>query len=114
MITKRMKACLITGALLGVTCIVGALIRSGFNHSPIYLFSFWYNRVLIGLVVGFASQKIALPKAIVRGAILGLFISFAFYSSTGFADPVGFLAGIVYGIIIEIVARKFSDRLVKS
>jgi putative flippase GtrA len=44
---------------------------------------------------------------IARGAILGLIVSFAFYSSTGFNDVVSFLAGIIYGIIIEFVAFKF-------
>lgn len=41
------------------------------------------------------------PKVLVRGALLGLLVSFAFYSSTGFVDPVSFLAGVVYGVILE-------------
>src|SRR5690554_906795 len=106
MITKRMKACLVTGAMLGVVCIIGSLIRTGFSQSPVYLFAFWYNRVLIGMVIGFASQSIPLSKALIRGSILGFFVSFAFYSATSFADPVGFVAGIVYGVIIEVVAKK--------
>jgi len=31
MLTKRMKVSLITGAILGVVCIVGASIRSDFG-----------------------------------------------------------------------------------
>ncbi|QRN84762.1 hypothetical protein JR334_07135 [Clostridia bacterium] len=103
MFTKRMKTSLITGAILGIVCIVGAQLRSDFSKDAIYLFSFWYNRVLIGLVIGLAIKNLELKKALARGAILGFLVSFAFYSSTGFADPVGFSAGIVYGIIIEFV-----------
>jgi len=55
-------------------------------------------------VIGLPWPKIGMPKLLARGAVLGLIISFAFYSSTGFADVVSFLAGIVYGVIIEYIA----------
>lgn len=107
MLTKRMKISLITGAILGVVCIIGASVRSGFKAETYWLFALWYNRLLMGLVVGIPWPNIALKKAIVRGAFLGLFVSFAFYSATGFTDAVSFLAGIIYGIIIEYIAFKF-------
>jgi hypothetical protein len=107
MFTKRMWICLASGAILGVVCIVGALIRSGFESNAYYLFSLWYNRLLMGLLIGAAWKNLSLPKTIGRGAIFGLIVSFAFYSSTGFGDIVSFLAGIVYGIIIEYVAFRF-------
>ena len=107
MFTKRMWICLASGAILGVVCIVGALIRSGFESNAYYLFSLWYNRLLMGLLIGAAWKNLSLPKIIGRGAIFGLIVSFAFYSSTGFGDIVSFLAGIVYGIIIEYVAFRF-------
>jgi len=108
MFTKRMCVCLASGAILGVICIVGALVRSGFNSDAFFLFSLWYNRLLMGLVIGATWRNLSLPKVIGRGAILGLIVSFAFYSSTGFNDIVSFLAGIIYGIILEYVAFKFS------
>jgi uncharacterized membrane protein len=108
MFTKRMRVCLVSGAILGVICIVGALVRSGFKSDVYFLFSLWYNRLLMGLVIGAAWKKLNLPKTILRGAILGLIVSFAFYSSTGFNDLISFLAGIIYGIIIEYVAFKYS------
>ena len=104
---RRMIATVITGSILGVFCIIGARLRFEGQLDNVYLFSFWFNRVIIGLVIGLASKCFTLPKALFRGAILGAFVSFAFYSSTGFLDPVGFIAGIVYGIIIEFVAFKF-------
>jgi len=98
---NRMKVALIGGALLGLVCVVGAYIRSGFTASPVFVFSLWYNRVIIGLAVG-APWKITNKRnALLRGALLGLMVSFAFYSSTGFQDPVSFVAGVVYGVILE-------------
>jgi uncharacterized membrane protein len=98
---ERMKKALIGGALLGIICVVGAYVRSGFTASPTFVFSLWYNRVIIGLVVGAPWVAENRSTALLRGAVLGFMVSFAFYSSTGFADPVSFIAGVVYGVILE-------------
>ncbi len=105
---RRIIISVITGAILGVFCIIGAKLRFSTDLGNLYLFSFWFNRVLIGLMIGLASKCFTLPKALFRGALLGALVSFAFYSSTGFLDATGFIAGIVYGIIIEFVAYKFA------
>ena len=110
MFTRRMLVCIITGALLGVICIIGAQLRSGFENGAVYLFSFWFNRLLLGIVIGLAWGKLNTLQAIGRGAILGLLVSFAFYSSTGFEDVIGFIAGIAYGVIIEYAALKISEK----
>ena len=110
MFTRRMLICIITGALLGVVCIIGAQVRSGFERDAVYLFSFWFNRLLMGIVIGLVWSKVNTMQAIARGAILGLLVSFAFYSSTGFADLIGLIAGIVYGVIIEYVALRLGGR----
>jgi len=98
---KRLKEGLIGGALLGIVCVVGAYVRSGSSASPLFVFSLWYNRVIIGLAVGAPWQETHRGKALLRGAILGLLVSFAFYSTSGFEDPISFVAGIVYGAILE-------------
>ena len=98
---RRMKEALIGGALLGIICVVGAYIRSGSTASPVFVFSLWYNRVIIGLAVGAPWIETSRSKALLRGALLGLLVSFAFYSSTGFQDHISFVAGIVYGVILE-------------
>lgn len=90
--------------MLGIFCIVGALVRSGFQVEYYLLFSLWYNRLLMGLVIGLPWPKMGMPKLLARGAVVGLIVSFAFYSSTGFTDLVSFLAGIVYGVVIEYLA----------
>ncbi len=99
--TKRIVHALIAGAVLGVICVVGASVRSGFTASPDFVFSLWYNRVIMGLVIGAFWPLSQRKNALLRGAVLGLLVSFAFYSSTGFEDAVSFIAGIVYGVLIE-------------
>lgn len=98
---KRMKTALIGGALLGLVCVLGAYVRSGFTASPGFIISLWYNRVLLGLVVGAPWKDAGRNRALLRGAVLGLLVSFAFYSSTGFQDPISFVMGIAYGVILE-------------
>jgi hypothetical protein len=98
---KRIGFGLGIGALLGIVCIIGASIRMPGELSTAYLFGFWYNRLLMGLVIGLFSKPKNFKVAMIRGIVLGAFVSFAFYSSTEFFDLTGFLAGVVYGIIIE-------------
>ncbi len=114
MFTRRMLICVITGALLGVVCIIGSQVRSGFEMDAVYLFSFWFNRLLMGVVIGLAWNKLNTRQTLARGAVLGLLVSFAFYSSTGFVDHIGFIAGIVYGVIIEYVALRLGERYKQS
>ena len=99
--SKRMKVALIGGALLGVICVVGAYIRSGSTDSVGVVFALWYTRVIIGLAVGAPWKETSRSKALLRGGLLGLLVSFAFYSATGFQDHISFAAGIGYGVILE-------------
>ena len=98
---KRLKQSLIGGVLLGIVCVIGANIRSGFTVEPTFVFALWYNRVIMGLVIGAPWPKVERKTALLRGALLGLLVSFAFYATSGFADPISFMAGIVYGVILE-------------
>ena len=105
---RRMIISLITGAILGVVCIIGASIRTGGEASTYLLFALWYNRIIMGLVIGLTISSKDLSTIIIRGAFLGLMVSFAYYATTGFTDIVSFLAGIVYGVIIEYVNFRFN------
>jgi hypothetical protein len=83
------------------------MVRSGSELAPAYLFAFWFNRLLMGLVIGLPKgQGQPLPFWL-RGAVLGFLVSFAFYSASGYLDLVGLIAGIVYGVIIEWVAKRY-------
>ena len=105
--TNRLKLALIGGAVLGIVCVVGAYLRSGGTASPTFVFSLWFNRVIIGLAVGAPWQTTSRNKSLLLGALIGLLVSFAFYSSTGFQDPISFIAGVAYGVILEAFLSRF-------
>jgi len=118
MITARMKTAVLLGALLGIICILGAGYRMGFAGNWLMLGALWYNRFLMGIVIGLASSSTR-RIALVRGAILGLLVSLAFFFTTEFADPLTFGVGLIYGIIIDYLAsrhqwlaRKFTEKFV--
>ncbi len=113
-ITKRLVISTLAGVLLGVFCIIGAYIRFEAVIAPYMLFSLWLNRLVMGIVIGAPWGEVSLPKSLIRGAILGLIVSFAYFTSTGFSDIVSFLAGIIYGIIIEYIAFLAARRLKKN
>lgn len=106
----RFKGAVLAGAVLGVVCIVGASVRSGFGLGAGYLFAFWYNRLLLGILLGLLPPLPALLPRILRGASLGFLVSFAFFSGAGYGDWIGLFAGPVYGVIIEMAAARFADR----
>jgi len=100
-----------TGAILGILCIIGVGTSIGFSGNLVYLIGMWYNRVIMGLVIGFAgSWQFFKGKnnPLARGFVLGFVISLALFLSTELRDPVGFGAGIIYGIIIDYVASKYA------
>lgn len=102
---------IITGAVLGVFCIIGVGYRFGFTGNELFLFATWFNRLVMGIVIGLGGGLVLVKNKynyLVRGALLGLIISFSWYVATDFRDMTGFLAGIVYGVIIDYVATRFS------
>lgn len=99
---RRMTIGLTVGALLGIVCIVGANLRFTNTLPDWYLFSFWFNRFLMGFVFILLPFNVKLSRKILRGIAIGLLISFAFYSSTDYYDFMGFIVGGVYGVILEL------------
>lgn len=108
---KRLGVSVIAGAILGVFCIIGATVRGTGGANPgLYVLALWYNRVVMGLLIGLAGglQLVERPwNAYLRGAVLGLLVSLAFFLSTGATDVVSFLAGVVYGVLIEWAAGRW-------
>jgi hypothetical protein len=109
MVKNRLNVSLISGAVLGIFCILGGSLRLGWQGNQLLLFSLWYNRLLMGLVIGLAGglQLIdAKLNWLLRGAVLGLGVSAAYFLTAGAGDWVSFLAGLVYGVIIEFVLQR--------
>ncbi|MFW9908555.1 MAG: hypothetical protein ACFFEF_08260 [Candidatus Thorarchaeota archaeon] len=111
---RRIAIATITGAILGVLCIigVGARLEGQYAANMIFLSGMWYNRVIMGLVIGFAGDLVLikndseknLVNAIIRGLLFGVLISSAIYLSSEFKDFLSLLAGFAYGPIIDVVA----------
>ena len=108
---KRLIIALGSGAVLGVFCIIGASVRLGWSGNQLLIISLWYNRLVMGLMVGLAANLKLIRGEfnwILRGAFLGLVVSAAYFLTAGASDWVSFLAGVVYGVIIEYVLRRMN------
>lgn len=107
---KRAVIGIVSGAVLGVFCIIGVNFRMGDQVDAIFLFATWLNRLVMGMVIGFfspVSKKII--RAVLRGAVLGLIVSLSLYAASDFLDFTGFIAGIIYGVIIDMVCTRFGS-----
>jgi hypothetical protein len=107
---KRLIAAIITGALLGIICIIGISLRMGFVGNELFILATYVNRLVMGLIIGLAAYYTIKKKntnIFLRGLFFGIIISGSFYLATAFKDPLGFAAGIVYGVIIDFVATKY-------
>ena len=106
--TKRVLISVALGAVFGAICAYGTAsnIPEGLPLMPILAATF-YDRVLIGIVIGIADCIKAQPA--LRGAVLGAIVSVVIAipsGTTGGAILIG--AGIVYGVIIDLVATRTS------
>lgn len=113
---KRLGVSVLLGAVLGIFCIIGVGSRVGIAGNELYLFGMWYNRVLMGVLIGFAGswkliqgEEKNLKNAAVRGFILGIIVTSAIFFSTSLKDVPAWFAGVAYGVIIDVVATYFSN-----
>lgn len=114
---KRLWISVLLGAVLGVLCIIGVGYRVGMTGNEWYLFGMWYNRVLMGVLIGFAGYwelirgegNSNLKNSAVRGLILGIIVTSAIFFSTEFRDMPSWFAGMAYGVIIDVVATRLSS-----
>lgn len=112
---RRLIITTITGALLGVICIVGLGIRSfdgDFLNNIVYLMGIWMARLVLGVTMGFVEEFIIIPglgwKKWVNVSIRGIFFGLLFSTMVLLIDPlfnfISFGAGIAYGLVIDLVA----------
>lgn len=109
---KRLVISIALGAILGIFCVIGVSARLGYVGNELFILATWVNRIIIGLVIGLAPNlkiKDKTRNTIFRGALLGFIISGSFYLATSFKDTPGFFAGIVYGIIIDVVVSRLKN-----
>ncbi|WP_455364399.1 hypothetical protein [[Eubacterium] cellulosolvens] len=109
---RRMIIALIAAAACGIFCAYGTSTVEilGFEVTLPYLLTIFYSRLLIGFVIGLTEHvtlcKNTVLNAATRGAIIGAILSIAlsFYGGA----LIFITAGIIYGIITDILATKFS------
>ena len=106
---KRVITALVSGAVLGLICILGASVRLGWAGNQLLIVSLWYNRLIMGLLIGLAGDLVLIKGKsnwILRGALLGLVVSAAYFLTEGAGDQLSFWVGSVYGIIIEFILHQ--------
>lgn len=108
MYPKRLRACLLGGAISAVICFIGGQVIHGWPAITWQLLAAAVaNRLLLGFVIGISAWHI---NYLLHGAVLGLLVSLT--ASIGFlsAGPVDFLlytgAGVLYGLFIEFLATR--------
>ena len=120
---KRVGFATLLGAILGIFCILGASGRiGGWTDNEILLIGLWYNRVIIGVIIGFAGDLNLIKNgnrskwlnSTLRGFIFGILVSLQFYLTTNLLDLLSFLAGIAYGIVIDLLTTLLAQKSKKD
>ena len=109
---KRLLIALVISAIFGIFCAYGtsAVEIEGFEITLPYLITIFYTRLLIGFFVGIGDNVELIKKkyhnAALRGGLFGLITSIviSFYGGGEFF----IIFGIIYGIITDLVATRFS------
>ncbi len=108
---KRFLIATALGALFGAFCAYGTKMSSdagelGFVATTGIIGSVFYNRLLIGVILGFMGR--CKPHPVIRGAIAGVIVSMGLGITPLLdGDPMGMVilvgAGTVIGIVIDVV-----------
>jgi hypothetical protein len=108
---RRMAISLVVAAIFGIFCAYGTsgVQIPDFQITMPYLATVFYSRLLIGFAIGLAGSAVLLKgrykNAALRGAIIGAVVSIGI-SIYGGAE-VFIAAGIIYGIVTDLVATRF-------
>jgi hypothetical protein len=111
------------GAILGIFCIIGVNQRLPADPSPsaaIYLLGAWYNRLIMGIMIGLAGEihffkeKYRVWESIMRGLIIGALISVSFAFLQQELTLTYFFAGIAYGLIIDLASTLIIKNIQKT
>lgn len=112
---KRILAASAVGVLSGVFCVAGTISMKdqfSFEVTNGVLASTFYNRFLIGFVVGIA-DRIGL-KPYLRGPLLGALVGLGLAAYPLFDSDIGGAVVLLtfsaaYGLLADIIASRFSQ-----
>ncbi len=114
------------GAILGVFCIIGVNQRlpplplGPIPNASIFLLAAWYNRLIMGIIIGlagelhFLKEKYHIIESVIRGLVIGAIISVSFSFLQQEVTWTYFFAGIAYGLIIDLVSTILVRKLIKN
>lgn len=122
---KRLIISTVSGALLGVLCIIGIgsrIFDGAYLENIVYLLGIWMSRLVLGVTIGFVQDFIIIPgmgwKKWINTGIRGIFFGLLFSTTVLLMDPhfnfMTFGAGIVYGLITDLVATFFTKEKTKK
>ena len=105
---NRLLICTIGGIIAGLICAIGGLLSGNISEFSFFtIVPTFFNRVMLGFFIGISSLKI---NFLFHGALIGLFVSLITSIPFLEGNMNGFLfftiAGIIYGILIEMFAVK--------
>lgn len=116
---KRLIVGTVLGAILGIFCVIGVSLRLPdpvYPNATVYLIGAWYNRVVMGSLIGLAGgiklykNEDNILNSIIRGAIIGAFVSVSFSFLSQAIELTYFFAGIVWGLVNDLI----TTRLIKT
>ena len=120
--SKRLITATVTGAVLGVICILGVSRRLPANPLPnetIFLLGAWYNRVIMGVLIGLAGKWLLFRNlserwnSLGRGALIGAMVSASFAFMGQEISVPYFFAGIFFGVANDFFTTWLTGRLNK-
>ena len=108
--TRRIKISVALGVVAGAICLYRTLTSIPEVLTLPILATIFYDRVLLGFVVGIAYGLKIHP--LIRGAIIGAVVSLLIAIPSGITGGALLMgAGVVYGTVTDLVATKFSPGL---
>lgn len=105
---KRLLICTTGGLVAGIICSIGGFLSG--NIAELSFFAIagtFFNRIMLGFIIGISSLRI---NYLLHGMLIGFLVSLI--NSISFLENSinGFLfftlAGIIYGLLIELFASK--------
>ena len=121
---KRIGISTLTGAILGLVCILGAVQRipGNFSTNLAYLMGIWTMRVILGITIGLSGSMVIFKgekwqiwvNAVIRGLLFGLIFSVAILLIDPFKDYSTFAAGIAYGPITDLITTSIILLIMKK
>jgi hypothetical protein len=105
---KRLLICTLGGIIAGIICSTGGLLSGNISEFTFFAIApAFFNRLMLGFIIGISCLKL---NYLFHGMVMGLSVSLITSIPFLEANIKGFMfftiAGIIYGLLIELFATK--------